>query len=956
MITQIEFKEIIQHYVKKTKILNLNTLDNYIAKKTDYNLYVNNSNINKVKGDMFEWICKYYLMERSDEVYLFRDIPIYLRDELNIGFVDKGIDIIFKFSDVWYGVQCKWRTLLNFSIHKDLISGFKTEFDKTKLHVPMIMTNVENITKYHIHSGIKWATRKILQKNIDADFFNYILNDEHQKIIPETKIYTLRPYQQDAINSLKNSTATRKQCIMACGTGKSMIMMKYAEEFDKVFIMLPSLQLVSQFYKKMKDNDKNKKILCICSDLDVEEFTCGEADEKIGLNLMNEFIAHDIVQYTTDKKIISKTIKDNNKIIVLCTYQSGKLLKGEKFNLGMFDEAHKTVNNQIFSFALDDKNVKIDQRLFMTATVKYCKNNIVVSMDNKKIYGDIIYEYSFKKAIEDKHILDFQIVTYVVPDKMEDIVNERYIMKDDLRVKSEILISALLLAEHIKTDKKCTKILTYHNSIKKVHEFKKVLKYVFDKFNIHANIYSLDGSTKMNIRETIFDEFKESIISVICSARVLNEGVDIPCVNTVMFVDSRSSMIDVTQCIGRGMRLYKDQEKCSIIVPINYNQVAEKSNYSELVKLLSTMVYIDDKLIENFILKNVNNKITIRNMGMIVGIVNNNEIKYNADELYENLKVVVWDSQHLIFEYKRKLLFDFCDKEGRVPQVREKDKDNNNWSIGTFFHEQKKQMDGYNSNAYKRLSGNEIAKNDLDRYIEYCILKGDKTRTPLEESKKLLFNWCNTHKTTPTDKIKDGNNKIGEWLHSQKQKINSKDDELYISLSENLYVKIALDKYLEKKSLGHTSLTQDEWKTLVFEYCNKNKCIPKGGVMDITNYHDIGQWLWKQRSKIINTNDILYKLLSENIYVKEYLDEYIANIDTYKNKVKPKWGDKCEALFEFCNINKRIPHQKESCNDVHVGSWMMIQRSKIKNRQDKKYIKLIKNEYIKTYLDKYIKE
>src|SRR3989304_8824153 len=83
---------------------------------------------------------------------------------------------------------------------------------------------------------------------------------------------------------------------------------------------------------------------------------------------------------------------DDYKIIVITTYQSSdKLIKGialtgfTTFNIPLciFDEAHKTVGymNKQFGLLLDDTNLKIQKRLFMTATPKiYYGNN-----DNENI-------------------------------------------------------------------------------------------------------------------------------------------------------------------------------------------------------------------------------------------------------------------------------------------------------------------------------------------------------------------------------------------------------------------------------------------------------------------------------------------------------------------------------------------------------------------------------------------
>ena len=881
MITQLEFKEIVKSYINDVQDINIDTFDNYIY-NCDYTQYVHNCNFNKVIGDIFEYICKFYLLDREYEVYLFNEIPIYLRDKFNLGNVDKGIDIIFKYEDEWWGVQCKWRKNNTLAINKDLVSGFLEEIKQKKLDHAYIITNVIKSTKYHDINNVKWLTRGKLKHTFNKEFFNFILTDEKQAILEEKFVIKLRDYQEEALTKLTESIDTNIQCILACGTGKSIIMLEYSKKFNKILILLPSLQLISQFYKKISSMTKdknmpNKKVLCICSDMDKDCFSCGEANDKVAMEIMQEFIRNDdFVHYTTNKEAISKELKRKN-IIVLCTYQSSSLLKGEKFNLGMFDEAHKTVNNAAFSFALDNNNITIEKRVYFTATPKYYagKNNDVVSMNNKAIYGDIIYEYSFNKAIEEKYILDFQVVTYVVPDNMNDIVHEKYIKNDKLNIKSEMLISAILLAEHIKTDTKCTKILTYHNSIKNVTEFKKTLYYVFEKFGIHANIYTLNGSTRMSIRNKIFEEFKSEGISIICSAKVLNEGVDIPCVNCVMFVDPRGSTIDVTQCVGRGLRLYEGQEKCSIIIPIHYDHQFKRSNYSEIIRILSAMADIDNKLIENFILKNGNNKIVVRQGGIVSGLCWGGNIKYDMEKLITNLTLVISESKSLSFEYKKSLLFIYCDNNKCAPF------DNTYYSgvrIGEWLTNRKKDINSENDVMYKALGENQYVKENLNKYLINKNKNKLKDNYTNEQWIELFNEYITIAGKCPIGKTKYKDKLLGSWFYHQKEKINNDAHPMYIALtnieSKNKCVQEELDRYL-KVGNDKLRLPQDKMWEKVVEYTKIETNIIHGAAT--YDGYNIGRWVIYQMKKINSYDDKLYKQMAENDKVKDFLDTNLKN-------------------------------------------------------------------------------
>lgn len=157
---------------------------------------------------------------------------------------------------------------------------------------------------------------------------------------------------------------------MACGTGKTFTTYKIDLEMNtkRTLILVPSLYLLSQLYKELSNEyveDKNVKFILVGSDVDSRE----------------PFLS-------TDRKKIKKRVKDNSddKIIIISTYQSCDKLKEivKEYDLIIFDEAHKTVNDGNFSYALYDENIKSKKRLFVTATPKiYNKyDDIEISPDD----------------------------------------------------------------------------------------------------------------------------------------------------------------------------------------------------------------------------------------------------------------------------------------------------------------------------------------------------------------------------------------------------------------------------------------------------------------------------------------------------------------------------------------------------------------------------------------------
>jgi hypothetical protein len=454
----------------------------------------------------------------------------------------------------------------------------------------------------------------------------------------------------------------------------------------------------------------------------------------------------------------------------------------------------------------------------------------------------------------------------------------------------------------------------------------------------------MSGKTTINKRYEILNEFKDSNIGIICSAKVLNEGVNIPCIDTVMFVDPRKSTIDVTQCTGRGMRLYGNQEKCTIIIPIHYDNVADEHNFSPIVKILTAMNEIDDNIVEYFSVKERNNKIVVRNMDVVDWIDNGDyEVGYNIDDVINNLSIRVMNGTELSWEIKKRLLFKYCDKNESMPKICTEYKKNN---PSEWYFRQKTKINGKDDDKYIKLSSNKYVKENLDNYLD--------PYKQWNEWKKILFKYCNLNECIPSCRIIYENRRIGSWLQAQKGKINNVTDILYKKLCTNPHVKINLDEYLYKKAqnINIKKLNIDGWKELLFEYSNINECVPTNK----TNYksYNIGAWLQCQKKKINNVNNDIYIKLSANVYVKTSLDDYLENKEKNMGKVKLEQEEWKELLFECCDMNKCAPSGKFSYQNHKIGSWLSEQKKKINSKNDNLYIKLSTNEYVKESIDNYL--
>ena len=187
---------------------------------------------------------------------------------------------------------------------------------------------------------------------------------------------------------------------------------------------------------------------------------------------------------------------------IFTTYQSGKVTaEGSQnftFDLGILDEAHKTVGHKDKPNALllHEKNIKIKHRLFMTATERLFRvhKDEYMSMDKVENYGKIIYDLTFKDAIKTipPIISDYKIITFGIsePEIEEIFKNNKFLnIKKDLKdITAREFATAIALRKTIK-DLKINNAVSFHSSIERALNFK-------NQQNLITKIYPEYGDLK----------------------------------------------------------------------------------------------------------------------------------------------------------------------------------------------------------------------------------------------------------------------------------------------------------------------------------------------------------------------------------------------------------------------------------------------------------------------------
>ena len=590
---------------------------------------------NKIKGDTFEELTRLSIISnpiyksKIKQIWHHSKIPQSIIDDLKLQRKEIGVDLLAEdYQGLFWAIQCKYHDNACENLNLSELSSFfaitERQVTYSKLSYRLACTSAydysKTITKnYSKKLGI--LTSSNFFSNLDIKHFK-IIKDIIKNNYPIPKASLPKPHQKNAvektINHLKIRNFSRGKIIHPCGSGKSLIGFWIFKELNvkNVLISVPSLALVRQtldvWAKEAFANKIDIDWILVCSDREIglqDELLVHTADLGVSID-------------TNPEKVFSFLSKNNKKRkIVITTYHSGKVIaqaakrKKLSFNLGIFDEAHKTVGkkNKVFSFLLEDKNVEISKRVFLTATERVFKGNSeeYFSMDNEETYGKLINQVTFNQAIERRPRLlsDYKIVTAIVTES--EIRNFLRINRSlnaqnkELNIEEDSsTIAALIMLRRLVKDNKIKKIISFHTRIKKAKEFcdlnNLVNRYIE---NIGLESFHVSGRDTFGKSVAELDRFEESNISLVTNARCLTEGVDIPKTDAVLFVDPKKSKIDIVQAAGRALRLHKEKDIGYILIPVildSIHQEPENKAFDQIINVISALAMHDERIIEYY--------------------------------------------------------------------------------------------------------------------------------------------------------------------------------------------------------------------------------------------------------------------------------------------------------------------------------------------------------------------
>ncbi len=573
-------------------------------------------------GDWFEQLCVAMITHPDSgydvkQAYKWRDWPD--RERLVRGnATDLGVDIVaIDNDDRRIAIQCKCydenRLVRKADIHKFLSESSRKEKDSNKeLFDRRWIMSTTGLNR-NAHETLK----NILPLTSHIDFNR----ESHLKLEKPETIRPVRdpwPQQHEAINQcLKGLRGNdRGRLIMACGTGKTFVSLRLAEKWVEdgglILFAAPSIALVTQSRREwLRHTVRALSSIVVCSDagaggrgedMRVSELECPVSTDPLVLK--------SVMERAEKTRVIFTTYQSLSKVI------EAQSLGAPDFDLAFADEAHRTtglvrekqVNFQCFH-GLNGEGLRADRRIYMTATPRIYKEKSkgkateigkqVIDMNDLEVYGPEFYRLRFKAAVDAGMLVDYKVIVIGMdPAKISAAMRNRLLSKDFSPAKitdqeimrmfgTRLAVSNRRVYDVDRSDdeeylyKPLPRTLAFASTINRSKWYQKAFnepktkewtsKAIGPENALNFKAQHIDGkaSASERIRQiNALREASEKMPMLLSNCKLFTEGVDVPTLDAVAFLDAKSSQIDIVQAVGRVMRKANGKNRGFIIVPV----------------------------------------------------------------------------------------------------------------------------------------------------------------------------------------------------------------------------------------------------------------------------------------------------------------------------------------------------------------------------------------------------
>jgi superfamily II DNA or RNA helicase len=578
----------------------------------------------KIKGDSFEVFAEAYLATQrkhdAAKVWPLSAVPLEVLQRLGLSEQDYGVDGVFQTLLGHYNAyQVKFRSARNPLTWREL-STFMGLADSPQIRSRILITNCDELPAVLNERQGFFCIRGSDLDRLEAEDFRAIKAWMAESAFERPKKLP-QPHQTEALSALVPALHEhdRVSAIMACGTGKTLVALWAAERLQasRILVLLPSLALLRQTLHEWLRETSLPVLtyLCVCSDPTVKEGVDSVTTQQSDLDFEVSTDPNNVREFLDTPFVGTK--------VIFSTYQSanavGVAMKpGEVFDLGVFDEAHKTAGREgrNYAFALDDSNLPIRKRLFVTATPRHYnpqqrdregEAQVVFSMDNPKVYGPQAYCLTFGEAARRDIICNYKVIISVITSEMvtNELLSRGKVIVNGDAIRARQVANQIALRDAIEKYG-VKKIFTFHKTVNSAASFvadgsEGIRTHLPDFKSYHVN-----GDMPTAQRERVMRGFREATRAVTSNARCLTEGVDVPAVDMVAFLSPRRSRVDIVQATGRAMRRSPGKSLGYVLVPLyvelaageSVDDAVSRADFDEVWDVLQSLQEQDDAMAE----------------------------------------------------------------------------------------------------------------------------------------------------------------------------------------------------------------------------------------------------------------------------------------------------------------------------------------------------------------------
>ncbi|MGW0564417.1 Helicase associated domain protein [Streptomyces sp. NPDC003016] len=434
----------------------------------------------------------------------------------------------------------------------------------------------------------------------------------------------LRPHQQEALAAILAAAGEgrrRMTVVAASGSGKTLIAQRACAELaprGATLVLVPTKALVVQTARKWREAGYRGLLIGVCS----------LSQDDSGLS------SRELTMTSDPATIAARVAGAPGPAVVLATYASlHHLTAAHSSGLGAWDlliadEAHRTCAafGEGWGTVHDDTLIPAATRLYMTATPRIWAARAdaglldtedrppLATMEHHEVFGPTVYRLGLAEAIERGIVADYQVLVVVVDDQDQDLLSilndphpARTAHHDGLR-NSAVQV-AVLRAIH---EHKLRRILAFHNRVEAATGFARTLPQtaaqVHDPLRRdHLWSHAVYGEQDDTVTQSLLAAFDDpgQDVAVLSNARILNEGVDLPDLDAVVFAAPRYSTIDAVQGVARGLRQAPGAGKrTTLLIPVYLPEtgdgadILESSDFAALIAILQALRSHDESFMD----------------------------------------------------------------------------------------------------------------------------------------------------------------------------------------------------------------------------------------------------------------------------------------------------------------------------------------------------------------------